>query len=88
LQVLPLTVWDRRLDAESTNKGAQLMEKLQSGFYLGEICRLVFVFLVEQGALPRLPGLRKQQGFDTMYVSQIIADTSEGRLPPPVFDSQ
>ena len=42
---------DRRLDAESLNPGSKLFEKLSSGAYLGELCRLALVTAADEGLL-------------------------------------
>ncbi|XP_004460065.2 hexokinase-3 [Dasypus novemcinctus] len=46
-----LTVFDRALDHESLNPGAQRFEKMIGGLYLGELVRLVLVHLARRGAL-------------------------------------
>jgi hexokinase len=38
---LPRTVYDRRLDKSTANPGRQILEKMVSGMYLGEIARLI-----------------------------------------------
>lgn len=48
---LPLTEYDREMDAECINPGEQLFEKTISGMYLGEIVRRVLVRMVETGSL-------------------------------------
>ena len=52
---LKRTVYDRRLDKASDNPGKQIMEKMVSGIYLGEVARLVLVDMAGKGA--RFPGL-------------------------------
>ncbi|XP_022893297.1 hexokinase-1-like [Olea europaea var. sylvestris] len=47
---LPLTEYDRSLDAESLNPGEQIFEKIISGMYLGEIVRRVFCRLAEEAS--------------------------------------
>lgn len=49
LQVLPITPYDRALDAASTNPGNQQLEKRVSGMYLGELMRLVILHCQDQG---------------------------------------
>jgi hexokinase len=39
---LPLTKYDKALDAESDRPGEQILEKMVSGMYLGEVARHVF----------------------------------------------
>ncbi|CAM8939166.1 unnamed protein product [Rhodiola kirilowii] len=48
---LPLTEFDRAMDAASINPGEQIFEKTISGMYLGEIVRRVLVKLAEAGHL-------------------------------------
>lgn len=42
---LPLTEADHKIDLESNNPRAQLFEKMVSGMYLGELCRLTLMEL-------------------------------------------
>ncbi|VVA22430.1 PREDICTED: hexokinase-1 [Prunus dulcis] len=48
---LPLTEFDREMDAASINPGEQIFEKTISGMYLGEIVRRVLVKMAEADAL-------------------------------------
>ncbi|XP_027346372.1 probable hexokinase-like 2 protein [Abrus precatorius] len=48
---LPLTPFDASLDAESSNPGRGIFEKLISGMYLGEIVRRVLLKLAQETAL-------------------------------------
>ncbi|KAG6648485.1 hypothetical protein CIPAW_07G150700 [Carya illinoinensis] len=48
---LPLTVFDRDMDAATINPGEQIFEKTISGMYLGEIVRRVLLKMAEEGAL-------------------------------------
>lgn len=48
---LPLTEFDREMDAASINPGEQIFEKTISGMYLGEIVRRVLVKMAEKGSL-------------------------------------
>ncbi|XP_043715083.1 hexokinase-2, chloroplastic-like [Telopea speciosissima] len=48
---LPLTEFDKEMDAASINPGEQIFEKTISGMYLGEIVRRVLVKMAECGAL-------------------------------------
>ncbi|KAK3424909.1 hypothetical protein EUGRSUZ_F01647 [Eucalyptus grandis] len=48
---LPLTEFDREMDAASINPGEQIYEKTISGMYLGEIVRRALVRMAEEGAL-------------------------------------
>ena len=51
LAVLPSTVFDKELDAESNNPGVQMFEKRVSGMFLGEILRRVLLSLVKEAGL-------------------------------------
>lgn len=48
---LPLTVFDREMDAASINPGHHIFEKTISGMYLGEIVRRVLVNMAEEEGL-------------------------------------
>ncbi|KAA8546632.1 hypothetical protein F0562_002629 [Nyssa sinensis] len=48
---LPITEFDASLDAESSNPGARIFEKLISGMYLGEIVRRVLLKMAQETAL-------------------------------------
>ncbi|KAK7321803.1 hypothetical protein VNO77_32757 [Canavalia gladiata] len=48
---LPLTEYDREMDAASINSGEQIFEKTISGMYLGEIVRRVLLKMAEEGGL-------------------------------------
>ncbi|ERN18723.1 hypothetical protein AMTR_s00199p00017510 [Amborella trichopoda] len=48
---LPLTEFDKALDAASINPGEQILEKTISGMYLGEVARRVFLKMAESGAM-------------------------------------
>ncbi|KAI3464842.1 hypothetical protein Pfo_021505 [Paulownia fortunei] len=48
---LPLTEFDREMDAESINPGEQIFEKTISGMYLGEIVRRVLLRMAEDARL-------------------------------------
>lgn len=53
-RVLPITQFDREVDASSLNPGKQLYEKMISGMYVAKICASVFKHYAEQGILPEL----------------------------------
>ncbi|XP_027332219.1 hexokinase-2, chloroplastic [Abrus precatorius] len=48
---LPLSEFDREMDAASINPGEQIFEKTISGMYLGEIVRRVLLKMAEEGGL-------------------------------------
>ncbi|KAK9165433.1 hypothetical protein Scep_000624 [Stephania cephalantha] len=47
---LPMTEYDRALDAESLNPGDHVLEKIISGMYLGDIVRRVLCRMAEEAA--------------------------------------
>ncbi|KAJ6288256.1 hypothetical protein OIU76_024282 [Salix suchowensis] len=48
---LPITEFDSSLDAESSNPGSRIFEKLTSAMYLGEIVRRVLLKMAQETAL-------------------------------------
>ena len=48
---LPANVYDRQLDLHSKKPGEQVLEKMVSGRYLGELMRLVVLDMVQKGQL-------------------------------------
>jgi hexokinase len=89
MSVLPTTVFDDELDADSNNPGVQMFEKRVSGMFLGEILRRALLSLhrADLGlfqankdskvVLPEGSMLFRQWGLDTSMLSSIEADTSE-----------
>ncbi|KAL7323274.1 hypothetical protein PS15p_211200 [Mucor circinelloides] len=78
-RVLPLTIYDNKLDRESINPREQLFEKMMSGMYLGEISRNAILQFVDHRVLFNglsSPDLNKQWGFETSYMSTIVDDDS------------
>ncbi|MFH1189847.1 MAG: hexokinase [Candidatus Omnitrophota bacterium] len=78
---LKATRYDRRLDRESSNPGAQRLEKMVSGMYLGEAFRLIAADLISRKELfgGRLRGdFGKKMAFKGEFVSQILSDRSPG----------
>eukprot|EP01060_Flectonema_neradi_P036649 TRINITY_DN711_c3_g1_i1.p1 TRINITY_DN711_c3_g1~~TRINITY_DN711_c3_g1_i1.p1 ORF type:complete len:488 (+),score=86.06 TRINITY_DN711_c3_g1_i1:62-1465(+) len=74
--VLPFTEMDNAIDAASPNVGAQRFEKMISGMYIGEICRLCLIHLVRHSVLPSVPCIVKPGSLETRHVSEIIGDSS------------
>ncbi|KAI0010362.1 hexokinase [Xylariaceae sp. FL0662B] len=77
--ILPLTRWDKLLNASHPRPEFQPLEHMLAGFYLGEICRLAIVEAVEVagllgGQLP--PSLEQPYSLDTETLSIIEADPS------------
>ena len=77
---LPVTSFDRTLDTSSRNPGEQILEKMVSGMYLGELARLVIKDLIKNksifgGRIPRI--LKKGGAFKAEYMSLIEGDRSK-----------
>ncbi|KAG0005879.1 glucokinase [Modicella reniformis] len=75
--ILPLTMFDNKVDRKSLNQGNQIFEKMIAGMYLGEITRNILVNLIDRRLL--LDGrstkeICKVWAFDTSYMSTIEAD--------------
>ena len=64
---LPSTAYDKLIDQTSEKPGAQLLEKMVSGQYLGELFRLVICDLVSRGLL--FTGILNEFPFKTGCVS-------------------
>lgn len=73
------SVYDRQLDALSDRPGQQILEKVVSGMYLGEIARLIFRDPIKRKMLFKgAAGLAfdRTRGFKTEYMSIIEVDKS------------
>ncbi len=66
-----MTKYGKKLDQESNNPGQHILEKMVSGMYLGEICRLVF-----QDVLEDKTSYREPYSYKTEYMSKIAAEKS------------
>ncbi|ESO88745.1 hypothetical protein LOTGIDRAFT_94696, partial [Lottia gigantea] len=75
------TEYDLELDTYSINPGKQILEKMISGMYMGEIVRLVLERLTYEGLLlqgaDRECALYERGRFYTKYVSEIESDHDE-----------
>jgi len=75
------TEFDRELDTFSINPSKQIMEKMISGMYMGEIVRLVLEKLTQEKLLfhsvDRDSALFERGRFYTKYVSEIESDTDD-----------
>ncbi|KXJ96735.1 hypothetical protein Micbo1qcDRAFT_191404 [Microdochium bolleyi] len=89
---LPMTKWDELLNENHPRPDFQPLEHLVSGYYLGEICRLVLVEAIHSvgifgGEVP--PSLEKPFSLDTATVSKLESDTtSKLEFGLPYFLSQ
>jgi len=62
---LPFTSYDALLDGSSQNPGAQPLEKMVSGHYIGELVRIIACHLFDAGLLSSSPG---RNVFTTPYL--------------------
>ncbi|KAI8142824.1 hexokinase-domain-containing protein [Fennellomyces sp. T-0311] len=78
-RVLPLTMYDNKVDRQSRNVHQQLFEKMVSGMYLGEITRNAMIHLIDQYLLfngESSAVLNTQWGFETAYLTAIEKDNT------------
>ncbi|KAF9570092.1 glucokinase [Mortierella alpina] len=79
-QVLPLTMFDNKVDRKSMNQGKQIFEKMIAGMYLGEITRNVLLHLADRRLLFSERSVEWEMNrvwaLDTAYMSTIEADNS------------
>jgi hexokinase len=76
---VPGTRYDAELDRNSLNRGRQMLEKMVSGMYLGELVRLIIGDFAGMGAIfaDLRPGeLPRYMGLGSECVSRIMADRS------------
>jgi hexokinase len=76
---LRLAPYDIQLDNASDNRGQQILEKMVSGMYLGEITRLIFKDLINRRMLFKESDssvLDTAKSFKTEYMSEIEGDRS------------
>lgn len=76
---LKITDYDKLIDNESINPKEQILEKMVSGMYLGEICRVIILDLIKNNLLfeyKAVSCLSKKGIFNTEYMSQVEADNS------------
>ncbi|ORZ04639.1 hexokinase-domain-containing protein [Absidia repens] len=79
-RILPLTMYDNKMNRESVNVNEQLFEKMISGMYLGEIARNCMLYWIDRLVLfggRSSPELNTQWRFETAYMSTIQADHSK-----------
>lgn len=75
---LPTTPVDVIVDNKSPNKGNQLFEKMISGFYLGELVRLLALRIFGDAAPPRVS---EEFSFDTKQAAILAAAVVPGQKP-------
>jgi hexokinase len=79
-KVLPVTMFDNKLDRKSNNPRFQMFEKMISGMYLGEITRNVLLNLVDRSLLFNgysSNDLNSHYSFETEYMSTIEKDDTD-----------
>ncbi|KAG0234228.1 glucokinase [Actinomortierella wolfii] len=82
--VLPVTIYDNKLDRESINPGVHVFEKMISGMYLGEITRNILCHLIDQRLLfdgKSSSTLNRHWGIETATMSAIEEDQSPNLVP-------
>ncbi len=73
------TNYDRQVDQASDNKGEQILEKMVSGMYLGEVARMIFKDLVKRKLLfggASSSAFNEPKGFKTEYMSMVERDNT------------
>lgn len=80
--VLPFSSLDIEIDKNSINPGKQLLEKMMSGLFLGELVRCWIVQLHNKGDLLSKADLSnrlfmERLGFDSVFCTTILLDDSE-----------
>ncbi|KAI8099022.1 hexokinase-domain-containing protein [Halteromyces radiatus] len=79
-EVLPLSMYDNRVNRQSENPGVHTFEKMVSGVYLGELVRTIIVEFMDRRILfagQYTKELNTQYGFDTSYMGRIGMDEDE-----------
>ncbi|MFX4262713.1 hexokinase [Pelotomaculum propionicicum] len=82
--MLPLNDFDRQLDRHSEKPGEQVLEKMVSGRYLGELMRLAVLDLVQKGCLfqknsGNITGFPfKNNSLGAEHMSLMLGDGSDG----------
>lgn len=74
------TKYDREIDEQSFVPGQQILEKMISGYYLGELVRLILLDFTKAGLLFSGQGsilLSTRKGFHTKYISEIESDAPD-----------
>ena len=73
------TLYDLRVDVDSMNPGKQIYEKMISGMYIGEICRIACIDFAKQGVF--FQGevgekFKTKYILETKYVSAMVHDNT------------
>jgi len=75
------TAFDELLDGESDSPGSQLLEKMVSGRYLGELARFMLQPLVDQGLFARNSGVRRTLEKPDLLKSEDLAGILHDESP-------
>ncbi|KAJ2857625.1 Hexokinase-3 [Coemansia erecta] len=79
-RILPLTMWDRRLDRESKHPGTRVLEKLIADQYMGEIVRNLITDFMDNQLLfshnIEVEAISTEYAFHTAYMAPIMEDAS------------
>lgn len=79
--LLPRTFYDNRVNRQSVNPGVHLFEKMISGFYLGEISRVIMLDFIDRRLLfngESSTEMNRIYSFEASYMSTINADNTTG----------
>ncbi|KAI8334755.1 hexokinase-domain-containing protein [Chlamydoabsidia padenii] len=79
-RVLPLSMYDNRVNRQSHNPGVHTFEKMVSGQYLGELVRTILLEFMDRRVLfdgQYTKELNTPHGFDTSYMGHIGMDQSD-----------
>ncbi|GAB5587193.1 hypothetical protein Unana1_02093 [Umbelopsis nana] len=85
-EYLPRTMYDNKVNRESTNPGIHLLEKMVSGLYLGEIVRNILLDLLDRRLIFDAQysiDMNLPYNFESSYMSAIESDDS-----PDLEDTQ
>ncbi|KAI8876907.1 hypothetical protein K501DRAFT_288679 [Backusella circina FSU 941] len=77
--LLPRTFYDNRVNRQSVNPGVHLFEKMISGFYLGEISRVIMLDFIDRRLLfngQSSTEMNRTYSFEASYMSTINADNT------------
>lgn len=78
-EYLPRTMYDNKVNRESTNPGVHLLEKMVSGLYLGEIVRNILLDLLDRRLIFNYQysiDMNMPYNFESSYMSAIESDES------------
>jgi len=74
---VPQSRFDAKIDAASERPGLQKLEKMISGYYLGEIIRVILEQMMKDGVLPESSEIVKKDVIYGADIDNIIADSAD-----------